>query len=247
MKMPKVLMPLGSCLLVCLFSTSLPAQEEPSLSVSLTESADRQAAILQFANLAGARTQVVLIDAQGVTKYKDVIWNEDNYAARLKMTGLPAGAYLLHVANKNGQFARGLQLSETGVEVLETRPMPADQRRRLFSETKSRMIARFGAAAAHKNFTVQLSNLSPGTVRWSIVGRTGGLVAQQTIREESNGFAKQFNLKHLAPGEYYFYLKTETTGLWQALLVRESGIALGALHYPAHAAGDQADDMVFFR
>lgn len=183
---------------------------------------------IQLANLQHRNTSVVLQDMEGICWYSENIWNEDGYAKRLNLNGMPNGYYLFYVKSRDVSYVQSFQLRESEVVLLES--SGAGNPGTAFAvQTGSERPALVRITSESDNaIRLQLANLQEQTalIRLNILGE--GMAYEESVRGEQ-GFAKNINLNGMAYGAYFLYLKVGGASVIQFMDISPAGVRLDAL------------------
>lgn len=211
-----------------LFAVMVYGQKGENFFVSVTEGENPKAIAVQMAGLDGARTHLHLMDYRGVTVYSDYRWGDDAYAAHFLLEGMEPGDYLLHIKNRHGQKVQPVHLTDNSVILFEYhafRELPSRPRVSSYADREGRLIARFTAKEGKPVLQVQMANLKYEPATLYLASLAGIPVWEENLRGEY-AYAKNINLEGVAEGDYYFYVKTPETSLWQMFKLGKEGLEL---------------------
>lgn len=213
---------------LALLASMAYGQEGTGFFASITEGETFKAVVIQLDELDGLRTHVNIMNHRGVTAYSHYVWGEEKYAANYVMEGMPLGDYLVRVKNRRGEQLRAIHLTDESIRLFDyTKPRQTEMTEEDYAAAKreGRLIARFSTTEGKPTLGVQLANLKyqPATL---IMASLEGIPVMEKTLDGAYAFARQLNLSGLAEGNYYLYVSTPETSLWQIFDFKDGRVDL---------------------
>lgn len=187
---------------------------------------------LHLANLENKRTNISLIDVNGVGWYFEAIRKQNGFATNLDLSGLPIGDFVLLVECNGSQHVQAMSISEGEITFFNT-PHGKDRQNGVAvltsnaSEEKGKLITHF-SKESKQQASIQLANLLEQPASISLVSPTHGMMLFKDIDGE-NGYCGIWNLKGMFAGVYFFYVQSSDATVIQFFELKADSIEFKAM------------------
>ena len=199
---------------------------------------------VQIANLQKQYTLISISDFNGKQWFAKAVSRENGFAKKLNVAELPAGNYVISIANRSETLARAFAKTADDLAIYESPELPENRK------AYAVMTARKGTSGEAlitrittpdpSSVGVQLANLEGTAAKIQLRTLSGSLVKSDAVNGE-NGYAKSFNLKGINSGQYYFYIQVSKVSAVQFFSIQDGEVTLTDRYVLTHREWNNAD------
>lgn len=187
-------------IVMIMISTLVLANEKPTVKVKSVEA--KTIAVVAY-GYGAAKTDITLRDSNGKVFYTESVSNEENFAKRLDVSGLPQGEYSLEVENDNSLTTIPVTIEMNNAEVVKADEVT---------------IIKPNLSVVGDKLNVAFNNKETQSVWVSIYDNASNRLAYEKVTSNS---LKRFDLSHLEKGEYTVHMSTEGKRFIQSVSLKK--------------------------
>lgn len=209
-----------------------------NLTVKIEKGDVPKTIIVRLSNLDKVATEIGVQSTEGRVWYSDYVYWKTDFAAKLNLSEVGEGDYVLYVRNYAEMWVQTFNLNDAGISLFET-PASAKMHKpgvavqvSYRSYTEGVPVAKFTKDGPQK-IGLKLLNLQNQTASINIVEVGSDRVFSQTVKGEW-GIVTVLNMTGLMPDGYFICIHTPDATFVQFFDLKEAGLMLGDFHSAVH-------------